>query len=39
LQLTETLGLEPDGMVRLGLVRYNTVEEVDRTLTELRQVA
>ncbi len=37
LQLTETLGLEPDGMVRLGLVHYNTAEEVDRTLTELRQ--
>jgi cysteine desulfurase family protein (TIGR01976 family) len=35
LQLTETLGLEPDGMVRLGLVHYNTAEEVDRTLTEL----
>jgi cysteine desulfurase family protein (TIGR01976 family) len=32
LQLTETLGLEPDGMVRIGLVHYNTTAEVDRLL-------
>jgi cysteine desulfurase family protein (TIGR01976 family) len=37
LQLTETLGLEPDGMVRLGLVHYNTTEEVDRTLAAVRR--
>ena len=35
LQLTETLGLEPDGMVRIGLAHYNTSEEVDRLLEEL----
>jgi len=35
LQLTETLGLEPDGMVRIGLVHYNTAEEVDRILEAL----
>ena len=35
LQLTETLGLEPDGMVRIGLVHYNTVAEVDRLLDVL----
>ncbi len=38
LQLTETLGLEPDGMVRLGLVHYNTAEEVDRLLAALRAI-
>lgn len=35
LQLTETLGLEPDGMVRIGLVHYNTPAEVDRFLFAL----
>ncbi len=30
LPLTEALGLEPDGMVRVGLLHYNTSEEVDR---------
>jgi cysteine desulfurase family protein (TIGR01976 family) len=39
LQLTETLGLEPQGMVRLGLVHYNTRDEVDRLLNELRALA
>lgn len=29
---TEALGLEPDGLVRIGLVHYNTAEEVDRLL-------
>ena len=38
LQLTETLGLEPEGMVRLGLVHYNTAAEVDRVLEELGQL-
>lgn len=37
LQLTETLGLEPDGMVRIGLVHYNTTEEVDRILAALAE--
>jgi cysteine desulfurase family protein (TIGR01976 family) len=37
LQLTETLGLEPQGMVRIGLVHYNTMEEVERLLTALRE--
>lgn len=35
LELTETLGLEPDGMVRLGLVHYNNDEEVRRLLIAL----
>jgi selenocysteine lyase/cysteine desulfurase len=36
LQLTEALGLEPHGMVRIGLVHYNTSAEVDRLLDALR---
>ena len=35
LQLTESLGLEPHGMVRIGLVHYNTGDEVDRLLRAL----
>ena len=38
LQITETLGLEPDGMVRIGLVHYNTSDEVDRFLQTLREL-
>jgi cysteine desulfurase family protein (TIGR01976 family) len=32
LPLTEALGLEPDGMVRVGMVHYNTADEVDALL-------
>ncbi len=39
LQLTEALGLEPHGMVRIGLVHYNTSDEVDRLLNVLRELA
>jgi selenocysteine lyase/cysteine desulfurase len=38
LQITEALGLEPDGMVRIGLVHYNTDEEVDRLLQALNSL-
>lgn len=38
LQITETLGLEPDGMVRIGLVHYNTDEEVARLLQALNEL-
>jgi len=38
LELTETLRLEPEGMVRIGLVHYNTREEVDRFLQTLNQL-
>lgn len=38
LPLTETLGLEPDGTLRVGIVHYNTVDEVDRLLDEVRQI-
>ena len=30
LEFTESLGLEPAGMLRIGLVHYNTAEEVER---------
>ena len=36
LQITEVMGLEPQGIVRLGLVHYNTAAEVDRCLESLR---
>ena len=39
LQLTETLGLEPHGMVRIGLVHYNTLDEVERLLITLRELS
>ena len=35
LPLTERLGVEPDGMVRIGLVHYNTEAEVDHLLDQL----
>jgi len=35
LPLTERLGLEPEGMLRIGLVHYNTVDEVNRLLEVL----
>ena len=38
LNLTETLGLEPEGMLRVGLVHYNTAAEVDRLLESLREL-
>lgn len=36
--LTEVLGLEPDGTVRVGLLHYNTEEEIDRFLTALEDL-
>ncbi len=35
LQLSEHLGLEPDGMVRIGAMHYNTPAEIDRLLTAI----
>lgn len=35
LTLSESLKLEPQGMVRIGLLHYNTAEEVDRLLDAL----
>lgn len=34
--VTEHLGLEPDGMVRVGVLHYNDRDEVDRLLDALR---
>src|SRR4051794_36083821 len=34
----ERLGLEPEGVLRIGLTHYNTETEVDRLLAELRDV-
>jgi cysteine desulfurase family protein (TIGR01976 family) len=39
-QLTERLGVEQDGgMLRIGLVHYNTADEVDRLLAVLQALA
>jgi cysteine desulfurase family protein (TIGR01976 family) len=39
LPLTEALGLEPEGLVRIGLLHYNTIEEIDRLLAVLGELA
>jgi cysteine desulfurase family protein (TIGR01976 family) len=40
LNLTERLGVEQSGgLLRIGLVHYNTAEEVDRLLAALREIA
>jgi cysteine desulfurase family protein (TIGR01976 family) len=40
LNLTERLGVEPTGgLLRIGLVHYNTAEEVGRLLSALREIA
>jgi cysteine desulfurase family protein (TIGR01976 family) len=36
--LTEALGVEPEGMVRIGIAHYNTPEEVDRLIAALRLI-
>jgi len=36
LPLTEALGVEPEGMVRVGFLHYNTTSEVDRLVEALR---
>ena len=38
LQVTESLGLEPDGMVRVGIVHYNTENEVERLLEAIDEI-
>jgi selenocysteine lyase/cysteine desulfurase len=38
LELSERLGLEPQGFLRLGLVHYNTADEVDATLAALDEI-
>ena len=39
LPLTESLGVEPEGMVRIGLCHYNNADEVDRLLASLERIA
>lgn len=39
MSFTESLGLEPDGIVRVGLVHYNTAEEVDHLLDVVDSIA
>jgi cysteine desulfurase family protein (TIGR01976 family) len=38
LPLTEALGLEPDGLLRIGLLHYNTDEEVGRLVSMLGEL-
>jgi cysteine desulfurase family protein (TIGR01976 family) len=38
LPLTEALGLEPAGMLRIGFLHYNTLAEVDRVLAALAEL-
>ena len=40
INLAERLGVQQSGgMVRIGLAHYNTAEEVERMLSELRELA
>jgi cysteine desulfurase family protein (TIGR01976 family) len=39
LPLTLALGTEPQGMVRLGCMHYNTIEEIDQTLNEILKIS
>jgi selenocysteine lyase/cysteine desulfurase len=38
LPLTEALGLEPDGLVRVGLLHYNTAAEINRLADALAEM-
>ncbi len=38
LAVTEALGLEPNGLVRVGLLHYNPAEEVDRLAAALAEI-
>jgi cysteine desulfurase family protein (TIGR01976 family) len=38
LALSEALDLEPDGMVRIGLLHYNTTDEIKRLLAALEEL-
>ena len=38
LEFTECLDLEPEGMIRLGFVHYNTPAEIDRVLHTLKEL-
>ena len=36
--LTEVMGVEPNGMVRIGIIHYNTSEEIDRLADALEKL-
>lgn len=36
LPFTESVGLEPEGTLRIGLLHYNTIEEIERLLVQLK---
>jgi len=38
LPVTQALGLEPDGLLRISMVHYNTKEEVYRLLAAFREL-
>ena len=38
LPLTESLGLEPSGLLRIGLLHYNTADEIDRFLAAMGEL-
>ena len=38
LPLTQALGTEPDGMVRLGCMHYNTEEEIEQTVELVKEI-
>ena len=37
-EICRQLGCEPEGMLRMGLMHYNTMEEVDRTLQTVARI-
>jgi cysteine desulfurase family protein (TIGR01976 family) len=37
-EVTAHLGLDPAGMLRLGVMHYNTTEEIDTVVNELRRI-
>jgi len=39
LPLTQSLGTEPDGMVRLGCMHYNMIEEIDVAIEHIGEIA
>ena len=38
LELTEALGLEPEGVLRAGLLHYNSLEEVDFFVDSVKEI-
>jgi selenocysteine lyase/cysteine desulfurase len=38
LEFARRMGLEAEGMIRVGLLHYNTEQEVDRFLRELAEI-